>query len=524
MADLSITPVATQVKPVPGMSAADMLNMITGVQAYRSGQIALSKQEQENTERLALQDFFSKPENFQTDGRIDMSKVAAAVPKLAPLTGRTIMSEINSLTQTETAALSAKQNLTQTQRQIIAQRLSALGRAGIQDPSAYVAELDVLASEMPDNAPFTKLVEAYKQQLSTTPPGQHVPQMVIRGAQSFMSPTEQETQFGPQVSMLPTGAGFQPMVTQKPTGGAAPTVQPGGGQFIPQMLGPEAQYQATGRMDINNNPTYYVRDPKTGRFLGEYAIPAGQGQPPGAPTMAPTPAAPAMPTVAPEGPPAVQRLRPGETPETLQAANQFRVATNTAAAEVPNQRFTSNQIIKLADEISTGAGAETLAKYTGGLSILQQFGVGGDMATKLQSLGHYMSQQTASLSQSSGLSGTDAARSIAGDIAGKSDWTADAIKSTARVNRMFATATELFNQGMNAAFDKKKDPFAVMDFRNKWAQTVDLEAMRLYDAANNGDTEAMQQIISAAGGVKSARYKQLLDGYKRIRQLALGRD
>lgn len=518
MADLSLTPVATQIKPVPGMSAADMLNMIQGVQAYRSGQITLSKQEQENRERLALMDFFKVPENFQTDGRVDLTKISAAIPKLAPMTGPTVLSQLNTLSQTETAAQVARHNLTQNQRQIIGQRLGTLGRAGIQDPTAYAAELDVLASEMPDNPSFAKLVDAYKQQLLSLPPGQHVPQLVIRGVQSFMSPTEQEAQFGPQVSMLQTGGGFQPMVTQRPTGGGVPTVQPGGGQFVPQTVSPEMQYQPTGRLDINNNPTYYVRD-KSGRLLGEYAIPVGQGQPPAASTAAPA----AAPAAGAPGAPSVQRLRPGETPETLSAVNQIRTTTSDAAAQVPNQRFTSNQIIKLADQLATGAGAETLARYTGGLSILQQFGVGGDMATKLQSLGHYMSQQTASLASSSGLSGTDAARSIAGDIAGKTDWTPDAIKSTARVNRMFATATELLNQGMDTAFRKSNDPFAVRDFRDKWSRSVDLEAMRLYDAAVNSDTEEMKRITDAAGGVKSARYKQLLEGYKNIRALAQGR-
>ena len=60
------------------------------VQIGRQG-IALQKESQENKERLGLQEFFSNPENFQTDGNLDMSKVNAAVPRIAPMTGRAVI-------------------------------------------------------------------------------------------------------------------------------------------------------------------------------------------------------------------------------------------------------------------------------------------------------------------------------------------------------------------------------------------------------------------------------------------------
>ena len=73
--DLNITPVATQLKPPQTMSLADMINV-------GRGGIQLQKERQANTERVGLQDFFSNPENFQTDGNIDMTKVNAAIPKI----------------------------------------------------------------------------------------------------------------------------------------------------------------------------------------------------------------------------------------------------------------------------------------------------------------------------------------------------------------------------------------------------------------------------------------------------------
>ena len=92
MADFNIQPVATQIKPMQGMTLGEMVNAARGMQAYqqaeqinplalqiqqqqaRTGQIALGVEEQKNKERLNMQQFFADPNNFQTDGRIDIDK------------------------------------------------------------------------------------------------------------------------------------------------------------------------------------------------------------------------------------------------------------------------------------------------------------------------------------------------------------------------------------------------------------------------------------------------------------------
>ena len=88
MADLSITPVATQIKPVQGASLGDMINLARGAQQYqqaaqinplelqqkqqatRTGEIALGVEEQKNKERLNFQTLMSNPEEIMTDGRL----------------------------------------------------------------------------------------------------------------------------------------------------------------------------------------------------------------------------------------------------------------------------------------------------------------------------------------------------------------------------------------------------------------------------------------------------------------------
>ncbi len=202
-----------------------------------------------------------------------------------------------------------------------------------------------------------------------------------------------------------------------------------------------------------------------------------------------------------------------------QAADKIRLDASNAAREVPMQTFNNNKIIKLADDVITGRGANFVGALTGGYAGLP---FTTDNATNLNQLGHYMALQTASLSASSGLGGTDAARGIAGEISGTTEWTAPAIKQTARVNRALTTATELFNQGVQKAFEKNKDPFSARDFQNKWSQTVDINAIRLYDAMKNSDNEAIREIVKEAGGKDSPGYKRLIDNISKTKKLLGG--
>ena len=87
---------------------------------------------------------------------------------------------------------------------------------------------------------------------------------------------------------------------------------------------------------------------------------------PGAPVAPAAPGA-AMPgAAAPGGTTPVARMRPGETPQTLTQANEIRTNASNMAAQVPIQTFNNNQIIKLADDVATGRGANFVGALSGG--------------------------------------------------------------------------------------------------------------------------------------------------------------
>lgn len=547
MADLTLTPVAQNIKPVPGMSLGEMVNFARGVQDYKTGEIGLTLEKQKEQERNRITEFLSRPENFQTEGRVDINKLNAEIPKIAPLTGADWMSKYTTLGNAQTQAVQAAQNLTQTQREMIASRLSLMGRLGVKDKRAYIGELDQLVKENPNNRELQSLVSAYKTTIDVLPGDADLPSLAISGANSLLNPQVQQQLFAPQAGTASSGAATFQTTTRPSVAGEAPVTTVANQPLVTAQLGPGSREVPTGQVDINNNPIVNVFD-ANGRFLGQRAgtgtpgageLPGGQmPRPVSAAPGAPVPGAPAPgvqvggpmppstvqgqnlpPAAAPGGTTPVARMRPGETPQTLEAANSLRTSSMNAAQQVPLQTFNNNQIIKLADDVITGKGASFVGNLTGGYAAIP---FTSDNATNLNQLGHYMALQTASLANSSGLGGTDAARGIAGEISGTTSWTAPAIKQTARVNRALSTATDLFNQGVQNSFSKSNDPFAARDFQNKWSQTVDINAVRLFDAMRNNDKDAIREVVTAAGGPNSAGYKRLVDNIGRMQQLIRG--
>ena len=538
MADYSITPVSEFVKPYQPQttSLGDMINMARGG-------LALSKESQANRERLGVQEFMSNPDNFQTEGRIDLDKVNAAIPKIAPLTGRDVMKNLAEVSHAQTQANSAKQNLTQDTKNLIGQTFNILGKAGINDKQTYFKAMDDLVATNPGNKDLGRLIDSYKTIWGKMPDNAPFSQIAQTGAQTLMSIPQQETAFRPQPGTINTGAATFPTITQPSVAGLPPTQTVGNVPLATTQLAPSQRAEPTGRVDMNNNPTYYVRD-ANGAILGESTIPAGvaPGGMPGAsmPTpmggnvvqpQAPIPGAnmpaPAAPGNVSAAPAAVAanapaRMPAGESATTLDAANKLRIDVRNAAGQAPVQNFNNNQIIKLADDVITGKGANFVGALSGGYAAIPW---SSDNATNLNQLGHYMALQTSSLAASSGLGGTDAGRAIAGQISGTTEWTPQAIKQTARVNRALTTGTELFNQGIDNAFNRSKNPFAATEFQQRWTQTLGadgINAVRLYDAMRNNDKEAIREVVTAAGGPNSAGYKTLVNKIGAMQKLIGG--
>ena len=262
MADLSMN--VNYAKPQT-TSLGDMVNMASGIQNFQQAQqmnpLALEKAQienqvirQKNDERIKLQEFTSNPDNWQTNGRIDMDKINLVIPRIAPLTGSAVINELSTLHTSQTNATKAKNAMTQDMRQTVAGRLGILGRLKIDDPNIAMQELDRLKGEYPDSREMHDLINAYKVPLSKTQRGPHVIQDLIAQEQGLLSPAQKETAFAPTISTTAQG---QTVTTQPGAGGALPTATvgvAGGLQNTPQQGGGGVVGQ---RPTIGNMPLPY---------------------------------------------------------------------------------------------------------------------------------------------------------------------------------------------------------------------------------------------------------------------------
>ena len=495
------------VKPQPQMSASDIMNIgRTGIQ--------YQKESQGNTERLALQDFFSNPDNFQTDGNIDLGKVTAAVPQIAPMTGRDVIRNVAELSQAQTNATQAKQNLTQSEKGLFGQVFNILGKGGVNNRDTYFKAMDDVVETNPDNKNLARLADSYKTIWSKLPENTNWAQLAITGAQTLLPVSSQETLFNPQPGTINTGAATYQTVTRPSVMGQTPSTQVGSQPIAINEL-PPGQYDVPAGVDPNGNPIANRYDRNTGRLVGQFVIPAGvpSGAMPGAQVPGPTGAilgALPPPTGVPPPVNAPVRFPPGENVATYDAANKLRINARDAAATVVPQHFNLNQIIKYADETATGKGAQTLANLTGGYAAIPW---SSDNADNMNKLGDYMAKQQIQLAQGAGITGSDAGRTLAGETVGSTGWTQNAIKHTARVNRALATATELFHNGIEFNFERTKNVYSAPEFQDRWIKTLGtdgINAIRLYDATLNRDNEAIREVVNSIGGKDSAEYKKLV--------------
>jgi len=182
MADLSVTPVATQIKPVPGMSLGDMINVARGAQQYqqtaqlnplqlqqqqqltRTGEIALSVEEQKDKERLNMQRVMTDPSLYSTDGKYDPSKATTIATQVAPMTGLSYLKDMagsfgaqETFKTAETGAQSAQFDFANKQTIGIANRLTPL----INNSLIIAAEQNPNAV---DKAQLNDLLKGYAQE------------------------------------------------------------------------------------------------------------------------------------------------------------------------------------------------------------------------------------------------------------------------------------------------------------------------------------------------------------------------
>ena len=478
-----------QGNPVNQMNG--MLGVARGIQGVQSNSLELQKQNQLNQDRIALQQFTSDPNNWQTDGKIDMEKINAAVPQIAPLAGPEYVAKMTTLGGAQTQATQAKQALTQDQRGIIAGPIGVLGRAGIQDPKAYSQAIDDVIKQNPDNKDLAKLGEAYKTTLGMSEPGPHVAATAVTASQALLAPTAQQAALAPSAQMVNTGGTVQPVVVQPSVAGYAPSVTaPGQQPNAPiQNTLPPSQRQEVAR-DQFGNPVVMPRS-ASGQYGAPQALPQG-GQAPSAP-------APMMSFPA------------GESADTkAKFEGEYHAATSNYQQSGTIHTYNTELLRAIDSATATGTAGPLIAKAE------SLFGnvAGGTEAEKAASaydmVGKYTERQALLATQAMGMQ-TNASLDAQIKANGSQAYNPTALKTITKLNDALQTGMDAYTPGLQKAIQTSPNQiFAKRQYDMQWGANFKPEVMQLYNAAKTGDKAEVSQIINSVGGKGSAGAQDLL--------------
>ena len=392
---------------------------------------------QTNLERKALMEFNKNPENWSTNGRVDLDKLNKAIPLIAPLTGAEHIDKLTKLGEAQTKALESKQNLTQKQREIVSNRFGLLGRLGIQDPQIVRDELQRLKKENPDNRDLHDLIDAYDVPYSMTKPGQHVTQDLVRNSQSMLSSSQQQEALSPKAEVQDVGGQLRQKIVTPSIGGNAPSVQMGGelaGKTLapqifanpitgqPQVLGGGSSLQTNQRPQVNMQGAPGT-PPPSGVGAGQSNIMpqgiAGGGQ---------------LTQMANESPANFNARVANVQNEYTKALSQFN-NPNSEYGHIPTIKSINGNILNALKDpsVTTGAISDILAKKTNK----------GSMNAKEQELSKYLEQRIQNLGPR-----TDQAAVNLKNAYGAPNLDKEALMNLIRQDNVWVTTQELKTKGI----------------------------------------------------------------------------
>lgn len=492
MADFNFQPARSSIAAQPGISLGEMMNMATQAQALQQAQ---------QLNPLQLQYWQQNVEQARQINPLQLRQQTAVTTGAESKLPFEIRSSEASAKTAEFGTSSAEFDLATKRTNGIVSRLTGL----INNPMVIEAERNPAYAEA-NKEQLAKIVTAYGEQQ----------------AKELKIPSDQaNVSIAPYLSTVTQTPGEfrqflkEKLLTTVDHASRINALQPSG---VQTSTGAVNQVVSTNEFGpykpgttIPGTQAIQQPGPTTSLVAREGD---GTNLPPGTPYIigpqGPKPATAPLPGPMVTGnPPATVQKAPtmipaGETSETATLAKNIQLKANEAAKTVAQSQANNNQIISLADNALAGFGAQTAARLGGGFALIPWT---SDATKNRQSLGHYISLETANLASSAGL-GTDAARNIASQMAGTTEWTPAAIKSTARVNRALSGATGLFNEGVNNSIAANNNsPFAARDFQNKWSTVADVNALRLMDLMKNNDTDGMKNLMRELGGGAEGKQK-----------------
>ena len=505
-------PVALQSRPPQPMTLADMVNMAGAVQQYqqrtatnplaleqqryqtqtagqlaRTGEIGLGVSEQQNKERPLLQQFFSDPNNFTTDGQYDSRKALIGVSKIAPLTGPEYLKNLAGTMQAQSQESEAVSKAKTAAFQVNdAQRANFIGHV----KSGAASLLDLLSSKEPLTS--EKIADSLSTRMKASgSPQEYIDQEVAKIPKKATQAEYQAYIAKHATTALETQAQLEklfPAATMESFGGTKKPVQLANKAFTNvepgTVVGPETA--------VTLAPTVVTSETGAPRVIGggvNKPAPNTTNQPLTQPTqpIAPKATQPKLATdkmikdfessgglqIAPGEPYDAYKARAGR----LSALPDFATKSMSLAnpESVPNTQKINNNILTLLDDkdVNVGKVADLIAGKTAGITL----------NSKEQVIQKYLEQRARQISTRSNQDAASVKQALGGFGNDK-----DALRTIIYNDAGTLAAESLYNQGLLKARGSSGKPnlAAISDFEQKFSNlATDPDVLHLIGVVGN---------------------------------------
>lgn len=511
-------------------SLGDMINMASGIQNYQQAQqlnpLELEKKQienqvlrQKNDERLKMQVFIQNPENWQTDGILDLKKINK-LADIAPLTGPERIKELTGIHSDQSAATKARQDLTKQQRAQVADIKSALGFAGINDPQKVIKAYQGFIERSPNDPEIHSLLNAEIKLLSRASAGDHITKDLLTEAGMALPQETQRTTFGQKPGLTSIGGATAEIVTTpQGIGGEAPSTK-FTGNTQPNVLGPSI-------VDINGIK-YYAQPSKTQGGQPTLTPVGAEGVTP--PNAGNVPQVNAPQTNAPQANAPQQRksivvedmpVPQGGIPQLntfqqarLESGNALLKNSVEAANAATEGEETSRQIKNYINSAAGSAPGQFFRKAG-------QW-VAGD--PQLEILSKNLADQQLRNMQVMGTK-TDAASADVKAASGKADLTREGLQAIVDRTDASNTAVKAFQKGLKRYADQGLNGIVHADkFKEAWADNYDVRVFKAMNILNSNMSQAQKQMEQQKllKGLTDAQLKDLQEKASNIERLQNG--
>lgn len=503
-------------------SLGDMVNMASGIQNYQQAQqinpLELEKKQienqvlrQKNDERLKMQQFIQNPDNWQTDGILDLKKINK-LADIAPLTGPERIKELTGIHTDQSAATKARQDLTKQQRAQVADVKSALGFAGVSDPKQVIKAYQGFIDRSPDDPEIHRLLKAEIKLLDRAEAGPHITKDLMTEAGMALPQETQRTTFAQKPGLASVGGGTAETVTTPAgIGGQAPSTK-FTGNVEPNVLGPSIveingiKYVAQPAKVPGGQPTLT----RVGAE-GEANAPQGQVNAPQAPQGQQRRSLVVEDMPVPQG--GIPQLNTFQQARLESGTNLIKQSVETANAATEGEE-TSRQIKNYMSSAAGSAPGQMLRKAGKW--------VAGD--PQLEILSKNLADQQLRNMKLMGAK-TDAADADVKAASGNVDLTKEGLQAIVDRTDASNAAVKAFQKGLKRYTDQGLNGIVHADkFKEAWADNYDVRVFKAMNIMNSNMSQAQRQLEQQKllKGLTDAQLKDLQEKATNIERLQNG--